>query len=76
MASIITTSATIYEGTLFIDNLKSFMNEKKTVVAVADPPVKVRHGEPHTIEFRSVSFKYPQTEKYVLKDVSFTFSGE
>ncbi|MGN0700709.1 MAG: ABC transporter ATP-binding protein [Oscillospiraceae bacterium] len=36
----------------------------------------VKNGE-HTIEFVHVSFKYPRTEKYVLRDVNITIrSGE
>lgn len=36
----------------------------------------VENGE-HTIEFVNVSFKYPRTEKYVLRDVNITIrSGE
>jgi len=72
--SIITTSATIYEGTLFIDNMISFMNVKKTVVATSDNPPEVKRHVGHTITFDHVYFKYPGTEKYVLKDISFTLS--
>ena len=36
----------------------------------------VKAGE-HTIEFRHVSFKYPRSEKYVLRDINLTIkSGE
>ena len=34
IGSIISTTASIYEGTLFIDNLISFMNEKPTIIPV------------------------------------------
>ncbi|MGM9625424.1 MAG: ABC transporter ATP-binding protein [Eubacteriales bacterium] len=34
VTSLITVSASIYEGTLFIDNLILFMNEKKTIVPI------------------------------------------
>ena len=76
VGALISISATIYEGTLFIDNLTSFMNEKSTVVPVvpeerkAEGPLKVAHGQAHTIEFRHVSFIYPGTERKVLDDVS------
>ena len=76
VAALISISATIYEGTLFIDNLTSFMDEKPTVVPIIpegqDPatPRKVSHGQPHTIEFCHVSFVYPGTERKVLDDVS------
>ncbi|MBR6782814.1 MAG: ABC transporter ATP-binding protein [Clostridia bacterium] len=76
VASLITISATIYEGTLFIDNLTSFLKEEPTIVPVVpeerqeEGPLKVAHGQSHTIEFRHVSFIYPGTEKKVLDDVS------
>ncbi len=78
VASLISVSATIYEGTLFIDNLTSFLKEEKTVVPIppADKPdaapLKVAHGQAHTIEFRHVSFIYPGTERKVIDDVSLT----
>ena len=76
VGALISISATIYEGTLFIDNLTSFLGEKPTVVPVlpeekkAEGPRKVAHGQAHTIEFRHVSFTYPGTERKVLDDVS------
>ncbi len=76
VAAVISTSATIYEGTLFIDNLTSFLKEEKTVVPLppADDPTaaprKVAHGQAHTIEFRHVSFIYPGTERKVLDDIN------
>ena len=76
VGALISISATIYEGTLFIDNLTSFMSERSTVVPVipeerqAEGPLKVAHGQAHTIEFRHVSFIYPGTERKVLNDVS------
>ncbi len=70
VSTLISTSATIYEGTLFIDNLIAFMNEKQTVVAATDVPQLVEKNIGHTIEFKNVSFKYPGTEKFVLKDIN------
>ena len=76
VGSLISISATIYEGTLFIDNLTSFLAEKPTVVPIPvegreeEGPLKVNHGQAHTIEFRHVSFIYPGTERKVLDDVN------
>ncbi len=81
VATLISVSATIYEGTLFIDNLTSFLKEEPTVVPKldtikgdqpAETPLKVNHGQPHTITFEHVSFIYPGTERKVIDDVSFT----
>lgn len=72
VSTLINTSATIYEGTLFIDNLISFMEEKQTVVPRLEIPEQVSHGTPHTIQFINVSFRYPGTERDVLKNINLT----
>ncbi len=73
VSSLISTSATVYEGTLFIDNLIFFMNEKATVTPSVTPPVPVAKGGEHTIEFVHVSFRYPDADHDVIHDVSLTF---
>ena len=74
VAVLIGLSATIYEGTLFIDNLTSFLKEKQTVVPVledgVEAPYPVTHGQAHTIEFSHVSFIYPGTQRKVLDDIN------
>ena len=70
ISTIITTSALVYEGTLFIDNLIIFMNEKQTIVPSLNVPAPVARGIGHTIEFQNVSFRYPGAERYVLKNVN------
>ncbi len=78
VATLISVSATIYEGTLFIDNLTSFLKEKPTVVPIIpegsgrDKPLTVNHGQPHTLVFEHVSFVYPGTERRVLDDINLT----
>lgn len=72
VSTLISTSATIYEGTLFIDNLISFMEEEQTVVPRLKEPLHVPRGVPHTIQFENVSFRYPGTERDVLKNINLT----
>ena len=72
ISTVITTSALVYEGTLFIDNLIIFMKEKQTVVPTVENPASVPRGVGHTIEFQNVSFQYPGTTRYVLKNVNLT----
>jgi len=72
ISTLITSTGTIYEGTLFIDNLIAFMNEKQTIVPCQQPAELVAHGVEHTIEFQDVSFRYPGTRKDVLQNISFT----
>lgn len=74
VTSLITTSAVIYEGTLFIDNLLSFLKEESHVVSRTSNPILPAHNAPHTIEFRHVSFAYPGTEKPVLDDLNLYLS--
>ena len=70
VSSLISVSATVYEGTLFIDNLLRFIKEKPTVVPSVKTPAKVNFGESHTIEFIDVSFAYPGTERRVLDHIN------
>ncbi len=72
VGSLIATVASIYEGTLFIDNLIAFLNEKSTVVPILDQPRRVARGAGHTIEFRDVYFRYPGTDKDVLTGINLT----
>lgn len=72
VSALISSSGTIYEGTLFIDNLIAFMDEPSTVVPRIAQPLKVKQQQGHTIEFEHVSFRYPGTERNVINDVSFT----
>ncbi len=74
VSGLISVSATVYEGTLFIDNLISFLKEKPTVVPSIAEPLKVSHGMPHTVDFEHVSFSYPGTDKKVINDVNLHFS--
>ncbi len=72
ITTLISTSANIYEGTLFIDNLLSFLREKPHIVPRTSTPALPTRGVAHTLELRHVSFRYPDAERYVLQDVSLT----
>ena len=74
VATLLTSTVTIYEGTLFIDNMLEFMKEKREIVPNTDTPAIPERGVPHTIEFKDVSFRYPGMDKYALRDVNLTFS--
>ena len=71
VATLISTTAAIYEGTLFIDNMIGFMNSKSKIVPILDEPLKINRHAPHTIEFKNVSFRYPGVDRDVIKNVSF-----
>lgn len=74
VTTLLTATATIYEGTLFINNMIDFMKEEPTVVPTAAKPLKAKKGSDHTIEFKNVSFRYPGTKKDVLKNINLTFA--
>jgi len=74
VASIISTTGDIYEGTLFIDNMIEFMEEQPQIVnmlAESNEKPHISQNRTHSIEFKHVSFKYPGMDKYVINDVSF-----
>ena len=72
VASLIAVSANVYEGTLYIDNLMSFMKVESKIVPTSETPEHVLRGKPHTIEFVNVSFAYPGTDRMVLKNINLT----
>ncbi len=74
VASLIGTTATIYEGTLFIDNMISFMKEKKTIVPLLPDPLPLSRKKGHSIVFEHVSFRYPGTVRNVLEDINLTLN--
>ncbi len=76
VTTLITSTATIYEGTLFIDNMMIFMKEKVEIVPTKNPPRLPQKGGRHTIEFRNVSFRYPGTDRDVLHKINLFFDSE
>ncbi len=72
VTALITTSSSIYEGSLFIDNFILFMEEKPGIVPLSDAPVLPERGRGHTIELKDVSFAYPGTERRVLDHLDLT----
>ena len=80
VSSLIATTATIYEGTLFVDNLIYFMQEKKTIIPYlpsGEKPLLPERHIGHTIELSHVSFRYPGGKTDVLHDINLTIhAGE
>lgn len=74
MTTLLTATAVIYEGTLFINNMIDFMNEEPCVVPITDEPLIPKKGGHHTIEFKDVSFRYPGSERNVLHNINLTIS--
>jgi len=68
VVSVISIISRIYEDRLKIANVQSFLERETNLPAMGTQTLE----EPVQIEFRHVYFKYPQTDVFVLKDVSFT----
>lgn len=72
VSTLISVTASIYEGTLFINNLMDFLAQKPTVIPLTDHPAPVQRHAGHTIVFEDVSFRYPGGSKDVLQHVNLT----
>lgn len=70
IATFISTVATVYEGTLFIDNLITYMKEKKKIKPLNEEVRTPQKHIGHRIEFKNVSFSYPGTVRKVINNVS------
>lgn len=55
------------QHSLYLDNLFEILDKRNHILS---GPKKV-NGDFSTIEFKNVSFRYPNSEHYVLKDLSF-----
>lgn len=73
VTTLLTSTATIYEGTLFINNMMEFLAEPVTVTPSVDQPLIPKKGAPHTVEFVGVSFSYPGSERKVINNVNLKF---
>lgn len=65
--TILNTMASIYEDGLYVNNLFEFLKIKEKITK--DNGICIK--EINKIEFRHVWFKYPNTEKYILKNINF-----
>jgi ATP-binding cassette subfamily B protein len=71
VSNILSGIGSLYENSLFLSNLFSFLAFAPEMPVRPDPlpvPDPIREG----IALEHVSFKYPGTERWVLRDVSFT----
>lgn len=76
VAALISTTAGIYEGTLFIDNMIAFMEEPIALKTMAGAlPSPITRGIGHSLRFEHVSFAYPGSSRNVLQDISFTLNA-
>lgn len=75
VSSVVNATATIYQGTLFIDNVVEFDTLEPKIVPNVTPALEIQRHIPHTIEFKDVCFSYPGTDRLVLKNINFKLDG-
>jgi ATP-binding cassette subfamily B protein len=71
LSGILLSITSTYENALFLNNLFEFLSYAPVLPVRSDPlpvPKPIREG----IVLEHVSFKYPETDKWVLRDISFT----
>ena len=69
---IIDNYASLKETAVFIDQLQNILN----IPEVSDQGQKIDFDQLKQIEFRDVSFKYPNANRYALKNLSFTINAQ
>lgn len=67
---ILDSIASLYSDNLYMENLIALENMKRNMEDVGR---KKLTEDFQSIEFKNVSFKYPNTEKYVLKNINIKF---
>lgn len=71
LKSILTGESKLYENNLYIQNLMDFLEENKNGENSED---KIKELESFKkLEMKNVSFKYPNTNHYVIKDINVVF---
>ena len=77
VTTLVNATARIYEGTLFVDNMMTFMKEEPKIVSLLPEGRAPELGATHTLELRGVCFSYPGSEREVIHDINLTLrSGE
>ncbi len=69
LESMVKASASVFEQTLYISNLREFLNIKPKSLNTAGQTPSSLKGR---IEFRNVSFRYPGTNTSTLSNLTFT----
>ncbi len=72
---LLSRSALIYEGSLFMDNMILFLEEEVTIKPSLPAPLHPQRHIGHTIELKNVTFRYPGGTHDVLKNINLTFSA-
>lgn len=72
LSTLVASVAALYDNRLFVGNLFEFLDLKPQILPPTEPvpfPAKVQK-----VEFRNVTFRYPEMDRDVLKDYNLTAS--
>ncbi|MBQ3791920.1 MAG: ABC transporter ATP-binding protein, partial [Clostridia bacterium] len=72
---MVNTTASVYEGTLFINNMIDFMEEKQSIVPLTSNPLHVRRHIAHRFDLIDVSFHYPGSDRMVIDHLNLTIEA-
>ncbi len=75
LTMVISTTSNIYEGSLFIDNMILFMDEKQTIKPTIENAIKPTTRCGHKIELKNVSFRYPGAKRDVIHNINLTLEA-
>ena len=76
ISNFISNFARLLERNLYVSDISEVINTKQLIKEIKNPK-KINTEITPEIEFRNVSFKYPDQDNYVLKNISFKIkSGE
>ncbi|GFZ33312.1 ABC transporter permease [Clostridium zeae] len=69
---LVYTFSRIFDETLRIDNFRKFLAWENTIQDLGDKKV----DKSFFVEFRNVAFKYPNSDSFILKNLSFTIDSK
>lgn len=71
LLGLITTITGLFEGSLFINNLFSFFSEPSNILNSQNCKKLMNKSKSHFIELRNVTFKYPNSLRNTIENISF-----
>lgn len=75
MRNLLQNAGKLYTNAMFLEHLFDFLEFEPTIRAPDEPREDVPTPQ-ETISFENVSFRYPETEEYVLQDFSLTLPAQ
>ena len=64
--------AFIQQQNLYVNDYRAYLNKKEVATMKTE---EIQKSETYTIQFQNVSFKYPRSERYILKNLNLTIEA-